>query len=73
MRTGQLVERLIRAGLFLGCALRRLVNPYGFGLWSFLQHGQDEPARDRHWMPLFSMPWPIVAYVHPSRFLPSLR
>lgn len=52
-----------RAGLFLGCALATLVNPYGYGLWSFLNStvGTSRPEI-ADWMPLFSMPWPIVAY-----------
>lgn len=52
-----------RAGLFFGCALATLVNPYGYGLWSFLNStvGTSRPEI-ADWMPLFSMPWPIVAY-----------
>jgi hypothetical protein len=53
----------IRVALLLSCALATLVNPYGYGLWEFLRStvGTSRPEI-ADWMPLFSLPWPVVAY-----------
>jgi hypothetical protein len=53
----------MRAALFVSCALATLINPYGYGLWDFLRTTVGTSrAEINDWMPLFSMPWPIVAY-----------
>jgi hypothetical protein len=52
-----------RATLFAGCALATLANPYGVGLWRFLHQtvGASRPEI-LDWVPLLSLPWPVVAY-----------
>ena len=63
-----------RAGLFLGCALATLINPYGFGLWSFLNStvGTSRPEI-ADWMPLSRCRGRLLRTNASSRFLASLR